>query len=118
MKNKIKNLLHEIKANSHLLIIPICVIIIVTFWTYLLFQIEVRNSLWLLISNTNPTALIILIIVVGIYNLIKKFKEFKQELFDKIEREHRNTLSFLQTRLTEEINYSTKAILLQEKLKK
>ena len=97
--------------------ISICAALIFTFWTYLLFQVEVRNSLWLLISNINSTLLMYSVIIAGILYLINELKKFKQELFDKIERETRNTISYLQSKLTEQINYSTRAILLQEKNK-
>jgi hypothetical protein len=117
MKNYFINLFKKLYSNLHLLVIPICCGIIVIFWTYLLLQQEVRNSLSLVINEINVNTLIISVISVIIYFLFRKFQEFKQELFDKIEREHRNTISYLQSKLTEEINYSTKAILLQEKLK-
>ena len=97
--------------------ISICAALIFTFWTYLLFQVEVRNSLWLLISNINSTLLMYSVIIAGILYLINELKKFKQELFDKIERETRNTISYLHSKLTEQINYSTRAILLQEKNK-
>lgn len=66
---------------------------------------------------SDVNTLIVSLIVTSIYFLFRKFKEFKQELFDKIEREHRNTISYLRSNLTEQINYSTRAILLQEKNK-
>ena len=84
----------------------------------MLFQQEVRNSLSLVYNELiDVNALIASLISVSIYFLFRKFKEFKQELFDKIEREHANTISYLQAKLTEQINYSTKSILLQEKFK-
>jgi uncharacterized membrane protein len=114
MKNYFINLFKKLYTYSHILIIPICCGIIVVFWTYLLLQAEVRNSLSL-VFNENTS--IMSLISVSIYFLFKKFKEFKQELFDKIEREHRTTISYLQSNLIDHINYSTKAILLQEKNK-
>jgi len=112
-----KKLLIKIKENQHLVVIASCCLLIGIFWTYLLFQQEVRNSLYSVYSNVNLNILIISFIGVSTAWLINKLKEFRQELFDKIEREHRNTISYLQSNLTEQINYSTKAILLQERLK-
>ena len=91
--------------------ISICAALIFTFWTYLLFQVEVRNSLWLLISNINSTVLMYSIIIAGILYLNNELKKFKQELFDKIERENRNVISYLSSRITDEITYSTFTIL-------
>ena len=119
MKKYFNNLFKKLYSSLHLLIIPICCGIIIVFWTYLLFQQEVRNSLSLVYNELiDVNALIASLISVSIYFLFRKFKEFKQELFDKIEREHRSTISYLQSNLTAQINYSTKAILLQEKLRK
>ena len=72
----------------------------------------------MLISNIDLNTLVLSLIVIGFVFIPKKLKEFKQELFDKIEREHRSTISYLQSNLTAQINYSTKAILLQEKLRR
>ena len=113
-----KKYLQKIYQTLQSLIIPICCLIIVVFWIYLLLQSEVRSSLWLLISNIDLNTLVLSLIVIGFVFIPKKLKEFKQELFDKIEREHRSTISYLQSNLTAQINYSTKAILLQEKLRK
>lgn len=115
MKNKIKNLLHNIKANSNSLIIYICCLIIGVFFTYLLFQVEIETSLWLVISNISEFQLLFFTIGASFIFILNELKKFKQELFDKIEREHRITISYLQSKLTEEINYSVKTIILQEK---
>lgn len=112
-----KKLLLKIKENQHLVVIASCCLLISIFWTYLLFQQEVRNSLYSVYSNVNFNILIISFIGVSTAWLITKLKEFRQELFDKIEREHANTISYLRSNLTEQINYSTKVIL-QESLKK
>ena len=112
-----KKLLTKIKENQHLIVIAICCLFIGIFWTYLLLQQEIRNSLYSVYSNVNLDILIISFIGVSMVWLINKLKEFRQELFDKIEREHANTISYLRSNLTEQINYSTKVIL-QESLKK
>lgn len=81
MKKYLQKIYHTLQS----LIIPICCLIIVVFWIYLLLQLEVRNSLWLLISNIDSTLLVYLIIIAGILYLINELKKFKQELFNKLE---------------------------------
>jgi Na+-transporting NADH:ubiquinone oxidoreductase subunit NqrC len=65
--------------------ISICAALIFTFWTYLLFQVEVRNSLWLLISNIDSIVLMYSVIIAGILYLINELKKFKTNLFDRLE---------------------------------